>query len=357
MMFFKKIAIFSMAGFVFSCSPEKDCCDQPEIDPLEIRAVDASFLPEVRTSGVVVQNMDGQAEDMLSTLQKAGVNTIRIRVWNNPASPTSGFRQVKDFAAEVKSKGMKVWLCLHYSDTWADPGHQAKPAAWANLNYEVLQDSVYEFTKMIAGSIQPEYIQIGNEINAGLLWPEGAISNLNQMKGLLEKGIKAVRDHSPNTRVMIHYAGHQEAAGFFNQVGSMDFDLIALSYYPFWHGKNFFQLEHNITQLGANFGKKVVIAETAYPFTFTWNDQTNNVIGLSEQIHPDYPASVEGQRIFLLRIRDIVRNNTYGAGFCYWGAEWVAFKGNSATDGSPWENLALWDFNFRALPALEAFEE
>lgn len=357
MLFFKKITFFSIACFLFSCSDKEDCCVQPNPDPLEVRAVDASFLPEVRTSGVAVQNASGQSEDMLTTLKNAGVNTIRIRLWNNPATPTSGLAQVKAFAADVKSKGMKVWLCIHYSDTWADPGHQAKPAAWTGIGFEVLKDSVYQFTQKAAAEIQPEYVQIGNEINGGLLWPEGSISNLQQMKDLLAEGIKAVRDHSPFSQIMIHYAGHQDAMMFYNQLGNLDYDIIALSYYPFWHGKNFFQLEHNMTQLGNTFNKNVLIAETAYPFTLSWNDQTNNVIGLANQIHPEYPASAEGQKNFLLKLREVVVSSSKGAGFCYWGAEWVAFKGNAATDGSSWENMALWDFNLRALPAMEAFQQ
>lgn len=357
MLFFKKIAFFSFVCLTFSCNDDDDCCVQPTPDPLEIRGVDASFLPEVRTSGVVVSNAAGQAEDMLTTLQKAGVNTIRIRLWNNPAAPTSGFEQVKALAAEVKSKGMKVWLCLHYSDTWADPGHQTKPAAWAGIGVEALQDSVYQFTKKAVAEILPDYIQIGNEINGGLLWPEGNLSNIAQMKALIGKGIQAVRDQSPSTQIMIHYAGHQEAMWFFNQIGSMDYDIIALSYYPFWHGKNLFQLENNMNQLGNTFNKKVLIAETAYPFTLNWNDQTNNIIGLADQIHPEYPASAEGQKNFMFKLRETVESSSKGVGFCYWGAEWVAFKGNAATDGSSWENMALWDFNLRALPVLDAFKE
>ncbi len=298
MLFFKKIAFFSIACLIFSCSDEVDCCDQPNPDPLEVRAVDASFLPEVRTSGVVMLNAAGQTEDMLTTLQKAGVNTIRIRLWNNPASPTSGFAQVKALAAEVKSKGMKVWLCVHYSDTWADPGHQTKPAAWTGIGFEALQDSVYQFTKKAAAEILPEYIQIGNEINGGLLWPEGRAFQPGTDEDLVDErhsgGQRPFSEH-PNYDSLCRAPGSHVV---FQPNRRMDYDIIALSYYPFWHGKNFFQLEQNMTQLANTFSKKVLIAETAYPFTLNWNDQTNNVIGLADQIHPEYPASAEGQKNF-----------------------------------------------------------
>ncbi len=357
MVVFKKIAIFLGVIFLFSCNKKETCCPVENPDPLEIKAVDASFIPEIRASGFIAQNADGQAEDMLATLQNAGVNTIRIRLWNQPATALSGFQQVKAFAAEVKSRGMKVWLCPHYSDTWADPGSQTKPAAWQGVGFEALKDSVYQFTQKAVSEIQPDFIQIGNEINGGLLWPEGRISNPEQMKALLSQGILAVRDHAPNTRIMLHYAGHENAVIFFTQLENLDFDMIALSYYPFWHGKSFFLLDLNLSLLSSRFNKKIVIAETAYPFTLTWNDQTNNIIGLADQLHPDYPATGEGQKNFLIKLKEVVSANSNGVGICYWGADWVAYKGSAATDGSSWENMALWGFDKRALPAMGVFKD
>ena len=110
-----------------------------------------------------------------------------------------------------------------------------------------------------------------------------------------------------------------------------------------------------MTSLGQTHNKKVLVAETSYPFTFGWNDWTNNVIGLANQIHPNYAASPEGQKAFLLQIKNTVKNTPNGLGFCYWGTEWIAFRGATSTNGSSWENQALWDFNHKALPAMACF--
>ncbi|MBC7868238.1 MAG: glycosyl hydrolase 53 family protein [Gloeobacteraceae cyanobacterium ES-bin-316] len=323
---------------------------------LNIKAVDASFIPEIRSSGVVTKNRLGQPEDMLTTLKNEGVNTIRLRLWKDPATLHSGFNEVKTFAQKIKSKGLKVWITVHYSDTWADPGAQLKPAAWNGASYAQLKDSVYNYTKKIVTEMNPDYIQIGNEINGGLIWPEGRSSNLVQMKELIAQGIRAVRDQSPQTKIMLHNAGIDNAAFFYTNIGALDYDIIALSYYPIWHGKNLNQLQTTLNTLSAQFNKDIVIAETAYPFTFGWNDYTNNIIGLDNQILPEFSATEQGQKDFLTRLKTIVTNSPKGTGLCYWGAEWVAFKGPQSTKGSSWENQALWDFNYKALPAMGVFK-
>jgi arabinogalactan endo-1,4-beta-galactosidase len=112
-----------------------------------------------------------------------------------------------------------------------------------------------------------------------------------------------------------------------------------------------------MNSLGQLYSKKVLIAETAYPFTFGYNDYTNNIIGLPSQILPAYPATESGQSGFLSAIKNTVKQSSYGIGFCYWGSEWVAFRGPTSTNGSPWENQALWDFNNNALPVMDAFSQ
>ncbi len=332
--------------------------DNPPAGPvLEIKGSDMSFLPEVRQSGFVIRNADGQPEDMLITLEEAGVNTIRLRLWKNPDTPTSGFETVKTLSQEIKGMGMKVMIAVHYSDTWADPGHQSKPAQWQGISFEQLKDSVFEYTRKIVTEIQPEYIQIGNEINAGLLWPEGRYDQPAQMRELLGQGIAAVRAHGPGTKIILQYAGHQNANGFFSGLSTLDFDIIGLSYYPIWHGKNLTELRQNLSQIALQQGKPVFIAETSYPFTLDWNDYTNNVVGLESQLLDEFPATPEGQRNYLQRIKEIITEVNDGIGFCYWGGEWISYKGATATNGSTWENQALWNFNKRALPAIEVFKD
>ena len=343
--------------FVAACG--KGGTNTPDPVPakdLTIKAADASFIPEIRTYAIATKNRSGVAEDMLTTLKNEGFNTIRIRLWKNPSYAFSGFDAVKTFAQEVKNKGLKVWLSVHYSDTWADPGAQQKPAAWAGATFVQLKDSMYNYTKKIVAEINPDYIQIGNEINGGLLWPEGSYANMAQFTDLLRQGIKAVRDQSPQTKIILHYAGFDNAGAFYSNFTSLNYDIIGLSYYPIWHGKSLDALQTSLNNLSAQFGKDIVIAETAYPFTLGWNDYTNNILGLNDQILAQYPATEQGQFDYLSRLKSIVINAPKGTGICYWGGEFIAFKGSTATNGSPWENQALWDFNFKALPAISVFK-
>ena len=334
-------------------------CTEPPIPepPLdtEIRGVDLSFYPEIKERNIILTNQEMQEEDMLLTLKKAGVNVIRLRIWKKPSHPTSNFDTVKQLSNQIKQMGMKVMLTVHYSDTWADPGNQRKPQEWENANFSQLKDSVYLYTTKIIQEIQPEYIQIGNEINNGFLWTEGSYNYPTQLKELLERGIKAVRDHRTSTKIILHFAGYDQTDARLAQLQTLDYDLLGISYYPFWHGKSLEELKKNLIALSTKYNKQIFIAETSYPFTFLWNDWTHNVIGNESQILPEFPATPEGQQMYLQNIKTLMKAVPKGVGFCYWGAEWISYKGNQATDASSWENQSLWDFNNKALPALQAF--
>lgn len=359
----KKLILFiSLLSLLIlhSCKKDKEDIPSTPIIPEDfstLRGVDISFLPEIRTSNFVAKNENGIAEDMLYTLRTAGVNIFRLRIWVHPANQHSGLEEVKTLSKEIKNTGAKVWLTVHYSDTWADPGNQQKPARWASANFDQLKDSVYQYTKKIMQEINPDYIQIGNEINNGFLWPDGSYSLQASMKLLLKEGIKAVRENSTQTKIMIHYAGHAEAMSFYSSINNLDYDIIALSYYPKWHGKDLDSLANNLKALSSNFNKEIILAETSYPFTFGWNDWTNNVVGSEEEIIDTYAASPEGQKAYLQKIRSILESTPKGIGFCYWGAEWVSFKGNTANNGSSYENQAFWDFEGKALPVIKAYHE
>ncbi len=345
---------FSLLMWIMACS---DPVTEPEVvrTPLEFRAADLSFLPEVRKSGAVIFNRDGVPQDMLTQVKNEGLNVARLRVWNAPAGPHSTLSEVVQLAKEMREKDIKVWITLHYSDWWADPGKQTKPSKWRNLPLAALKDSVYQFTKKVMLATQADYIQIGNEINQGLLWPEGHITKPMQMKELLKEGIRAVRETDPTTKIMLHFAGHENANEFFTPLTDLDFDLIGISYYPFWHGKDINLLQKNLAKLYETQKKRIVIAETAYPFTLLWNDQTTNVIGENAQIHPDYPATPKGQLDFLLKVKEIILASPGGAGFCYWAPDWISLYGNDAKNGSSWENQSLWGFDNKATQAIKIF--
>ena len=352
------IMMFCLALAFTGCGSDDNAGDTtPPVADEFIRGVDMSFLPEAEQDGTAYKN-NNATQDALLTLKDAGVNTIRIRIWKNPANAHSGFQEVKALAQRVHGMGLKVWLTVHYSDTWADPSAQQKPQAWAGLNFTQLKDAAVTYTNEILSGIQPDIIQIGNETNDGFMYPEGNLSsNESQYLQLVNAISASIRANAPETKIMLHHAGTQGAEWFFNKTANVDYDYIGVSYYPIWHGKDLTALQNSITALGQAHNKKVIIAETSYPFTLQWDDWTNNVVGLENQLVPAYPATATGQKDFLLAVRNVVETSAVGAGFCYWGAEWVSFKGDQATNGSTWENQALWDFDNNALPALDAFNE
>jgi len=360
-----KFAFLVILLNLFSCSssePEATTAPTPTpTNPLPdnfIRAADMSYLPLIESEGTIYKK-NGVAENAITTLKNAGCNTIRIRIWKNPSDVHSGLTEVKALAQRVKQAGMKVWLTVHYSDTWADPANQTTPSDWTSLSFIDLKTAVSNYTTLLITEIQPEIIQIGNEINSGLLWPQGhLINNESQCLQLLAAASSAVRNASSTTKIMLHHAGiGTDATWFFNKMTSIDYDYIGLSYYPIWHGKNLNDVSATINSLGQTHNKKVLLAETAYPFTLGYNDYTNNIIGLNNQIIPTYAASNQGQKDFLLAIKNLVKQAPQGIGFCYWGAEWVAFRGPTSSNGSSWENQALWDFNNNALPVMDAFSQ
>jgi arabinogalactan endo-1,4-beta-galactosidase len=358
-----KFVYFIFALFVLSCSSNASDVTPAPIPNIPtsddfIRAADMSYLPLIESEGTIFKK-NGVAENALTTLKNAGCNTIRIRIWKNPSDNHSGLAEVKALALRVKQAGMKVWLTVHYSDTWADPGNQTPPSDWTSLSFANLKTAVSNYTTLLMTEIQPDIIQIGNEINSGFLWPQGhLINNESQCLQLISAASTAIRNQSATTKIMIHYAGiGSGATWFFNKMSSINYDYIGLSYYPVWHGKILSDVNATITSLGETHNKKVIIAETAYPFTLGYNDYTNNILGLANQLVPTYPATNQGQKEFLLAIKNLVKQNSRGLGFCYWGAEWVAFRGPTATNGSSWENQALWDFNNNALPVMDAFSQ
>ena len=364
----KRLVIVLLSGVVcLSCSsgssdapaPAPPSTPNPPVTPYAdfMRGADLSFLPEVEAEGTVFLTSADVPKDALTILKDRGCNTIRIRLWHTPTNSHSALPEVVALAARVKAAGLKVYLDIHYSDTWADPGHQSKPAAWQALTFTLLKDSVYLYTRKVIAQVQPEYVQIGNEVNGGILWENGRIAQLADFMALIKEGCRASREVSPSTRIMIHYAGTIGADWFFAQLknNAVDYDLMGISYYPMYHGFSLVDLKTQLFALIAANSKPLVIAETAYPFSLGYNDFTNNILGSTSQLIPAYPATPAGQKYFLLAIKALLKQNSLGAGFCYWGGEWVAFRGPTATDGSAAENMALFSFGNKELPVMEAF--
>ena len=356
----KRIIQITLAFALFISCKKDELIPPPQNNDthINISAVDISQYPEISNSSPIYYDLEGNKTDFLDILKQNGINTVRLKLWVNPSNEHAGFNEVKEFSILLKSKGFKTWLTLHYSDTWADPGNQQIPEKWQDISIIALKDSVFDYTKKVATLINPDYIQIGNEINNGFLHPTGHIStNYQNFIELLQVGISAVRSQSDSTKIILHFAGIDGSDWFFNQVKTLDYDIIGLSYYPIWHGKSLDNLKSKMNFLSNTYDKKILIAETAYPFTLDWNDWTNNIVGSEEQlILPDYPATEQGQQNFINKIVSITKELKNGIGFCYWGAELIAWKGVQSKNGSVWENQALFDFENNALPVLKEFK-
>ncbi len=210
-------------------------------------------------------------------------------------------------------------------------------------------------------------VQIGNEINTGILHPDGSTDHFDQLAALLGSGIKAVRDTAPNdqkTLIMLHLANggsNAEFRSFFDRVSAhhLDYDVIGLSYYPYWHG-TFQQLKTNLDDLAARYHKQLVVAETAYPYTLENGDASDgNIAGLEQTRIAGFPASVANQKLVIATVMNTVAHAAggQGLGLFYWEPAWIPGVGWRQGDFNAWENQALFDFHGSALDSLRVFQE
>jgi beta-galactosidase len=243
----------------------------------QMLGADISFLPELEAKGIKFSDK-GVEKDPILIMKEHGLNYVRLRIFNDPANakgyaPGTGFcdlAHTKAMAKRVKAAGMKLLLDFHYSDYWADPGKQFKPAAWENLNPEELKKALYEYTKKVMQELKdqgttPDMVQIGNEINHGIVWPEGSVSNIDYLAQLIKAGTAAVKAVDPTVVMMLHVAlggQHDESTFFIDNMlaRGVHFDVIGESYYPKWHG-TLADLESNLTNLVKRYNKDVMVVE------------------------------------------------------------------------------------------------
>jgi len=248
----------------------------PNIEKKMIGA-DISFLPQLESRGMKFYD-NGVEGGAIEILKNHGLNYIRLRIFVNPEyelgySPIQGFCGLDStlkMAKRVKDAGLNLLLDFHYSDTWADPQKQFKPKAWEGLNFVDLTDTLQEYTKTVLLKLKeqgtlPDMVQVGNEINHGIVWPEGHISNLDNLAELLKAGVKAVREVDPSVTVMMHLAlgGQNEESVFWfdNMIArGVEFDIIGLSYYPRWHC-TLDDLNFNMNDMITRYQKDVNVVE------------------------------------------------------------------------------------------------
>jgi beta-galactosidase len=238
---------------------------------------DISFLPQMEERGIHFSDK-GIEKDAIEILKDHGFNYVRLRIFNDPAadsgySPKKGFCDLQhtlQMAKRVKNSGLKLLLDFHYSDYWADPGHELKPSAWKGLGFPDLTKALHDYTKEVMLALQkqntlPDMVQIGNEINHGIVWPDGRINNLDNLSQLLKAGISAVKEIVPSTIIMLHIAlggQHDESVWFLDNMLSrgVQFDVIGESYYPKWHG-TLDDLKNNLTSLSKKYQQDIIVAE------------------------------------------------------------------------------------------------
>ncbi len=239
-----------------------------------IKGADVSWLTQMENAGVKFYNNSGTQTECMQLLKNIGMNSIRLRVWVNPAAGWCNTTDVVSKAIRAKALGMKIMIDFHYSDSWADPGQQTKPAAWAGQDVATLQTTVYNHTLAVmnalkTNSITPEWVQVGNETNDGMLWPEGKASvNMVNYAKFFIAGYNAVKAVSPATKVMVHVSnGYDNALFRWNLDGlkanGAVWDVIGMSLYPTtanWSTLNS-QCLTNMNDMVTRYGSEIMVCE------------------------------------------------------------------------------------------------
>lgn len=366
--------IFTLLGFSCSNSDNSATDDnQPTPDPTFYKGMDLSFQSELENYNVIYKDASGTPIQLLDYVANNGTNLVRLKLWHTPQDGQNSLADVKAYAQRIKAKNMDFLLDIHYSDTWADPGHQTPPIAWQGMTNEQITIAIYNYTKEVLQQLKnqntlPQIIQIGNETDSGFLWNYGRVwdaysNNWPNYALLVNEAIRAIKDVDTNDsiKIMLHHSSVENAIYFFNELQSfnLDFDVIGLSYYPQFQTHNLNLVKSKLNELATTFNKEILMVEVAYPFTFQWDDNTTNYIGDSSQILNEFSATPQGQKAYLEWLVSTIKAipNDKGIGFCYWAPDWVAFDGNEATstNGSSWENQCMFDFDHKALPVFDVF--
>jgi arabinogalactan endo-1,4-beta-galactosidase len=310
------------------------------------KGADVSWLPQMEATGYRFYDTDGKEKDCLQLLKERGMNTIRLRVFVNPSQDKASGHCSKEetvaMALRAQKAKMRIMIDFHYSDTWADPAKQAKPAAWANLSFDALQKKVYEhtfdvLTALKKAGVTPEWVQVGNEIPGGMLWPDGSTNNWAQLAQLLNKGYEATKAVNAKIKVIVHVDegnNNEKFRWFFDKATEhqVKYDVIGLSYYPFWIKKDYSEtiadLQKNLNDMASRYQKEVMVVEVG---------------GVDEQ--------VQNTRELLAATIKAVRAvpNNKGLGVLYWEPQ-----GAKSWSGY---GLSAWQQDGKPSPALDAFKE
>lgn len=385
--FFSLIACAALAIAISSCSKGGGGGSTPPPPPPPtptktyytwdnfVMGSDISYVNAIEDNGGSYKD-SGNTKDLFTILKNHGGNTIRVRLWHDPQWEATvgngklynGLQDAEKTIQRAKVAGMAVNLDLHYSDTWADPGHQTLPTAWNGLVIGTLKDSVYNYTLSVLNELKsknltPEMIQVGNETNGGMLWPTGQIvsDNWTNFGILLNSAIKAVRDFSASStikpQIIMHVAQLQNADwyanGLINKASVTDFDILGIShYYPYTTYSSMNDVSGVISSLKSKYGKKVMIVETAYPWTSANADSYPNIQNGATGFG-SYAVSKDGQYQYMKDLtQQIIAGG--GSGIMYWEPEWItsSYKDPYGT-GSSWDNNTFFDFTGNTIAGID----
>ncbi len=287
--------IFISTFFLYSCAkantpnetppvvitPVTPTTPTPPVDTFfYAKGADIGWLSQMEAEGKKFYDANGNQKDCIELLKSKGINSIRLRVWVNPSTIYCGTADVISQAKRAQNLGMKIMIDFHYSDWWADPGKQNKPAAWKNLAFDALTTTLYNYTKDVVSQLKtngvtPTWIQIGNETNDGMLWEEGRASkSMANFSALIAAGAKAVRETSPSSKVIVHVSNGYDNAMFrwiFDglKTNNVDYDVIAMSLYPSaanWQLIND-QCYVNMLDMVSRYNKEIMISEVGMDYT------------------------------------------------------------------------------------------
>ncbi|WP_291132821.1 glycoside hydrolase family 53 protein [Flavobacterium sp. UBA7682] len=310
------------------------------------KGADVGWLPQMEATGYKFYDSDGSEKDCLQLLKDRGMNSIRLRVWVNPnddkASGHCSAAETVVMALRAQKMGFRIMINFHYSDSWADPAKQFKPKAWEKHSFPELLNDVYNHTFDVINALKvagvtPEWVQVGNEIPGGMMWPEGSTDNWKQLGQLLNKGYDAVKAVDKNIKVIVHVdEGNNNAKfrKFFDNATEQKvrYDVIGLSYYPYWIKKDYSEtiadLQFNLNDMAKRYGKEVMIVEVGGE-----DDKVQNTYEL-------LAATIKA-------VKNVPNNK--GIGVLYWEPQ----------GARSWSHYALsaWQADGKPSPALDAFKE
>ncbi|PWA05257.1 arabinogalactan endo-1,4-beta-galactosidase [Flavobacterium psychrotolerans] len=310
------------------------------------KGADVGWLPQMEATGYKFYDSDGSEKDCLLLLKERGMNSIRLRVFVNPnddkASGHCSKEETVVMALRAQKIGMRVMIDFHYSDSWADPAKQFKPKAWENHSFPELLDDVYNHTFEVlhalkVAGVTPEWVQVGNEIPGGMLWPDGSTNNWSQLGQLLNKGYDAVKSINKNIKVIVHLDegnNNDKFRTFFDNATTqkVKYDVIGMSYYPYWIKKDYSEtiadLEFNMNDMVKRYGKEVMVVEVGGE-----DDKVQNTYEL-------LAATIKA-------VKSVPNNK--GIGVLYWEPQ-------GAKSWSQY-SLSAWQADGKPSPALDAFKE